>query len=256
MAMLLLLPSVSGLVEVTVSDGSIAQMTATPSSSDPGPITWSLTDGFTFTCGNTDEKGAMYLEVALATAPSGAETATIQGTAHTVADWWYAARTSSGDFLSINVTGVFDADAASYTVPAGYTDSQGTLSVVRYANADPGAGPTTLTRYWAYDATNNRYQVGTSKDLTATGDLVHPIAAAPAGAVASDMETAVSTGTYIVSSVGSSGAGYPPTIMQGTFMPPTGGCTVDTFMLIDLPEGAAMGNYPFTLRATATALGV
>lgn len=96
---LVLSPAVAAVVEVTVTDGSIAQMVASPSTSDPGPIVHSLSDALTFSCGATDEKAALHAEVVLATSPSGGQTATIQGPAHTLADWFYATQSSTEDFL-------------------------------------------------------------------------------------------------------------------------------------------------------------
>ncbi|MBW3581730.1 MAG: hypothetical protein KY455_01405 [Euryarchaeota archaeon] len=239
------------LLDVSVTDATVAQVTATPTSSDPGPVLHSAADGLEFSSGLTDIAAAWYAEYSLVTNNTSAQGATVQGVSHTFADWFYAKQDDNPKYSTMNVTGVYDADAAAYTVPLLFTkSSQGTLALRWYNGTSPTSGGTDVTMYWAYDAVENKYVIGASKDLSLETQVA-PITAT----LQTTYERTIQGNDYIVKSVAAAGSDYVPTLMQGHHLPLVSLPLSHTwYPLMDPPPGVLQDDYDFTLRVTVVAI--
>ena len=241
-------------VEITFTDSTIAAFSATPSSADPGPRAFSTSDGFTVTNLFSNTRGALTYDITSATDGSASSTKQVQGTTHTIADWVYVKLGSGSYFTTYETVGTFDASAASYTAPGGFTkDSQGTFAIRRYdatTPADGGDGTTTVN--WIYDSGANKYMFDTAdKDFSnANGEAtVWPISKLDE---TSGYTYAVQGNAYAVSSVAGAGSNYVPTVRLGKQADFSGlaSVTEDIFLLIDFPSGTPGDTYSVTLTAT------
>lgn len=247
-----------GFVEISVTDGTIAGLTATPTSSDPGPRAYSTADGFTFSNGFTNTRGLLSLDITNAVDGSASSTKTVQGTAHTIADWIYILQGTNDNFATYETTGTFDADAASYTAPGGFTkDSQGTFTIRFYdktAPADGGDG--TVTVHWIYDSGSNQYYFdSTDKDFTNSNgeQLVNPQSKLDES---TGYTYTVADNAYGVTSVAGAGSNYVPTVRLSWQLDfsTAGSLTRDAYLLIDFPSGTPSDTYSITTTATIAQL--
>lgn len=245
-------------VEISVTDNAIAAFSATPTSSDPGPRAFSTADGFTFSNLYSNTRAMFSLDVTSATDGSASSTKTVQGTTHTIADWVYIRTDNNDNFATYETAGAYDAAAAGYTAPGGFTkDSQGTFTISYYDTTTPADGADgTTTVNWIYDATANQYYFdSTDKDFTnANGEaLVNP---ASKTGLSSDYNYTVNDNGYGVTSVAAAGANYVPTVRlawQIDFST-AGSVTQDAYLLFDFPSGTPSDTYSVTVTATATQL--
>jgi hypothetical protein len=245
-------------VEISVLDGSIAPLAATPTPSDPGPRAYSTADGFSFSNGFSNTQALMSMEITSAQDGAASSTKTVQGTVHTIADWIFVLQGGRDNFGTYQVTGTFDADAASYTAPGGFSkDSQGTLEIRYYdkdAPADEGDG--NITVYWIYDAGENQYYFdATDKDFTNENgeQLVNPSSKLDAG---SGYTYTIAGNEYAVTTVGGVGANYVPTLRMAwqVDFDPLGSVTNDAYLLIDFPSGTPNDTYSITMTTTIAQL--
>ena len=249
LCVVLALPIPAGaLVDLSVTDAVIAEVTATPSASDPGPILQSGADGLSFSSALTNQEVAWYVDLTAVNNTS-APSATIQGVPHTFADWFYLKTGAASKFASPDATGVFDSDAAAYTVPVLFTkSSQGSMVITSYDGTTPAA-PTSTTYFWAYDAVANRYVFGTSKNLAAQTQIA-PVT----DVIGLTFIRTLEANPYVVASVGSS-PDYAPTLKQGAYAALLSLPLSETwYVMMDTPAGVHEDTYDFTLTVTAVGL--
>lgn len=239
------------VVDLSITDGTIAEVTALPSASDPGPILHSASDGFTWDSALTDVGVVWYAEYVGVSDNSSSTSETIQGSSESYISWFFGKQDANSKYSTMNATGVYDADAASYTAPALFNkDAQGTISIVSYDASSPTDGGTTTTFYWIYDATANGYVFGTTKDLSLE-TTVYPIS--NTGQLT--YEKAFAGNTYVVTNVAASGADYVPTVTQGHHLLVADLPLSHTwYPLMDTPDGVFEDTYAYTLQVTAQAV--
>lgn len=249
--------TLGGFVELSVTDGSIAALSATPTSSDPGPRAYRTDDGFQFSNGFTNTRALLSMDITSANDGSASSTKTVQNTVHTIADWIYVLQDGNANFATYQTTGTFDATAGDYTAPAGFDASQGTLTIRAYDKNDPAdEGDQNITVNWAYDSGNNQYYFdAVDKDFTNGNgeELVHP--SNKADEISGYTFTAAGN-TYAVTSVGDGGSNFVPTIQMGweIDIDPLGSVTNDAFLLIDFPSGTPTDTYSITMTAAIAQL--
>lgn len=240
--------------EVDVLDAIVAPFALTPSTSDPGPRAFSTSDGFTFSNGDTNVRSVLSLDVTSATNGAAAATVVVQGTTHTIADWFYAAQDSGTAFTTVRAVGAFDSSAASYATPPSFTkSSQGTVTLRRYTTPSPSDNGATLIVNWVYDATPNKYLFDAAdKDFTnGNGEAtVWPLS------VENKADYTFSGGgnSYAITSVANAGSNYVPTVQTAWNIDWSNQASVskDAFVLVDVPAGAPRDAYSYTLTATIT----
>ena len=237
----------AAIVDISVTDAAIATVESNPSSAAPGPIVHAPADGLTFSSSTTNAASAWYAEFYSVTNSTGAASATIQGTSYTFADWFYGKQDSNTKYSTMNMTGVYDADAGSYSVPALFTkSSQGTLSVRYYDGTSPTKDGTTVTMYWAYNANSNKYVIGTAKDLSLETQVA-PIT----DTLEVAYEKTIQGNDYIISAVAASGSNYVPTLKQGHHLPLLSLPLSHTwYPLMDPPLGVHRSDYDYTVQVT------
>ncbi len=247
LALVATLPLVSGAVDISATDASIATLSARPSLSDLGPLIYSLTDGISFSSSGSNVDLVWYADFTAATNNASAGSATIQGTSHTFTDWLYAKHSTATKFTKIKATGVYDSDAASYSVPLLFTQSsQGSFTLSWFDGTSPASTPSSTTFYWAYSSTVNRYVIGTSKDLSAETQIA-PVTDTLGLTYTKTLET----NTFVVTGVGSA-PNYLPTVQQGRFIGLLSHPLSATwYVLMDTPDGVHEDTYSYTLQATA-----
>jgi hypothetical protein len=242
---------VAGLLSINATDDVIDEVTGVPSADEPGPIIHSTTDGLTFSSGLSDVAAVWYAELESAYNETNATGATIQGEWYDFIDWFYGKQGSASKYTSFTVTGEYDPDASSYSVPILFTkSSQGTLTITWYDSSDPVKGGSETTFYWAYNAGTNRYVIGPTKSLGSQTQLA-PISA---GGLSLNYVRTIETNDYVITSVGSS-PNFVPTISHGKHLPLLSLPASHTwYVLMDPPPGVHAEVYGFDLRVTATGL--
>lgn len=247
-----------GFVEISVTDGTIAAFSVTPSSSDPGPRAYSTADGFAFSNAFTNTRSLFSMDITSATDSSASSTKTVQGATHTIADWIYILQGTQTHFTTYEVTGTYDATAASYTTPGGFTkDSQGTFTIRSYDKTTPAdGGDATTTVNWIYDSGANQYYFdATDKDFTnANGEaLVNPSSKLDQ---ATGYTHTIAGNTYSVTSVAGSGSNYVPTVRLGWQVDydTAGSVTRNAYLLVDFPSGTPTDTYSITLTTSIAQL--
>lgn len=249
---------VGGFVEISVTDGSIASISATPSSSDPGPIAKDNSDKFTFSNLYSNTRAMFDMDVTTAQNAAASSTVTVQGASHTIADWIHLRQDTNQDFQTYEVVGTFDATAASYTAPGGFSkDSQGTFTITTYdKDAPTDGGDATITVNWIYDSTANQYYFDTAnKDFSEGGAEVLVNPSSKTGQ-STNYGATVGTNKYTVASVAGSGSNYVPTVRMGWQVDysTSASITKDAYVLIDFPSGVPADTYSFTVTTTVTKL--
>lgn len=243
---------VKPFAEVETTDGAIAPLSTTPTSGDPGPRVWNDGDHLRFNGGYTNARHVVFLEVAEATGSSGAETAVVQGTTHSIADWARARTDQTTRYATIRATGTSDPDAGAYTPPVGFTqDAQGTVEVRTYDRTAPEDGGTPLTIAWVYDSSQGRYWFdAVDKDFT-NGNGEARVWPASTKAQGSYVFQAGGIHWAVIGTAGA-GAGFVPTIAQAWDKQPGkgNGEDFDAFLLLDFPAGTPTDAFRVTLRAT------
>lgn len=250
--------AVSGFVEISVTDSTIAAFSASPSSSDPGPVVSSTADGFTFSNLYSNTRAMFDMDITAATDSGASSTETIQGTTHTIADWIYIRQDSGANFGTYETTGTFDATAADYTAPGGFTkDSQGTFTITYYDASSPtDGGDGTTTVNWIYDSSANKYMFDTAdKDFSNANGEAAVWPSSKTGQ-SSNYAYSVNGNGYVVTSVAGSASNYVPTVRMGWQVDysTSASVTQDAYALIDFPSGTPADTYSFTLTSTVTQL--
>lgn len=241
----------TGILEVTATDATIATVSATPTSADPGPRIYSLTDKLTFSDGLTNVLAVWYAEITAATNNSSASAIVARGTTHTVADLVFARQNTGASFTTVRAVGAFDSDAASYTAPLGVVkSSQGSLALRSYDLTGAPDGGTATTIYWIYSAVTNTYYVDSEKDMTLGSTTVNPVSKALQ--VLTTYVYPFGGNAYAISSVGAA-AQYVPTFNLGWTMSLTAS-TNDLTVLLDVPTGAREDTWSYTVRITAVSV--
>ncbi len=247
---------VSGFVEISVTDSTIAAFTATPTSSDPGPRVSSTSDGFTFSNLYSNTRSMFSMDITSATDSGSSSTETVQGTTHTIADWVYVRQDSGANFGTYEVVGTYDSNAAAYTAPGGFTkSSQGTFTIRYYVAASPtDGGDGTTTVNWIYDSSANQYYFdATDKDFTSGAQLVNPVS--KTGQTQYYTYT-VNANAYGVPSVAGAGSNYVPTVRMAwqVDFSTSASTTKSAYLLIDFPSGTSADTYSVTMTTTISAL--
>ncbi|MBW3581731.1 MAG: hypothetical protein KY455_01410 [Euryarchaeota archaeon] len=250
--------TVGKFVELSVTDATIAAFSASPTSSDPGPVVKDNTDHFRFSNVFSNTRAMFSMDITSATDGSASATKTIQGTTHTIADWVYLRQDANQKYGTYETTGVYDASAASYTAPGGFTkDSQGTFQIKTYDKDSPtDGGDSTITVNWIYESAGNRYYFdAVDKDFT-NGNGEAQVNPSSKTDQASGYTYTAGTNAYGVTSVANSGSNYVPTVRMAWQVDYSTAASVtkDAYVLIDFPSGTPADTYSITLTATVTQL--
>lgn len=250
---------VGQLVEITVSDGSIAaysEFTPVPGSDT---VKYSTSDYLRFTNAKSNVQSLFDFGVGVSfakDADGSTSTTTVQyqGVTTTLTDLVYVAQAAGGSFLPAQVVTGSDLTSEGNT---GWTNAagcgtmtyQGSFTVPYYNNA--GAAQTSLVKYYRVCDSGTELYVGDSRDLSSADvAYVHTSTQSGASASASNYEVAIGGVDYVFHSAASATA---VTLRQGQHVAlGSSATTSDVYALLKIPDGFPAGVFTATVTATAS----
>lgn len=252
---------VGQLVEITVTDASVALTEASPTSGQE-TVARSTTDYLRFSNAkaNVQEVWNFGLSVGF-TKDADATTTTdgtvsYQGTSKDTRDLLYLAQSSSGSFLPWRLvtptSGDLTSEGATGWTPhasCGTTTYQGYFTVASYNNA--GVAQTALTKYYRVCDSGAEIYISDSKDLSAADAAnIYTTAVSGSSATAANYEVAISGVDYVFYSAATA---TTVTLRQGLHVAlGTSSNTGDLYALVATPDGFPAGTVSATVTATAS----
>lgn len=250
--------TVGQLVEVTVTDASIASFSSFTPVPGSDVLKYSTSDHLRFSNAkaNVQELLALSASVSFAQASDGStstSTVSYQGASVTLTDLVYLAPSSSGNFLPWRLVGsdLTSEGNTGWTNHAGCAAMtyQGSLSVARFTNA--GAAGSTLTRYYRVCDSGTELYLSDSKDVS-SGDLAYVTTqtAVGASATAANYEVTIDGVPYVFSSAGSAST---VTLQQGKHLAlGSSSTTQDVYALLRFPDGFPAGTFTATVTGSVS----
>lgn len=247
------------LVELTVTDSSIAAYSEFTPTSGADTVKYSTSDYLRFSAAksNVQELLSYSLSVSFTKDSDGSEsTSTVdyQGTTVSLVDLIYLSQSSSGSFLPWSVRTDSDLTAEGNTgwtnhASCGTMTYQGSLSVASYTNA--GVAQSTLTRYYRVCDSGTELYIASSKDLSsADSAIIYTQTSAGSAATAAAYEVAIDGVDYVFYSAASA---TTVTLRQGVHMAlGTTSATGDVYALLKAPDGFPAGVMTATVTGTAS----
>lgn len=250
---------VGQLVEITVTDSSIASYSEFTPVSGSETVKVSASDYLRFTNAKSNVQTLWSYGVGVSfvqdsDGSTSTSTVSFQGTTTTLTDLVYLAQSSGGDFLPWKIVTGSDLTSEGNT---GWTNHancgsmvyQGSFSIPYYNNA--GAGQTALTRYYRVCDSSTELYVGASKDLSAADSaIIYTQASAGASATAANYEVAIQGTDYVFYSAASASA---VTLRQGPHVAlASSSAANDVYGLLKFPDGFPAGTFTATVTATTT----
>lgn len=249
---------VGQLVEVTVTDGSIAayaEFTPVPGSDT---LKFSTSDYLRFSNAKSNIQSLFSYSVGVsfvkdADGSTSTSTVAFQGVTTTLSDLVYLAQSASGAFLPAQLATASDLTSEGDT---GWTNAagcgtltyQGFFTVPSYSNA--GAAQAALTKYYRVCDSGTEVYVGDSRDLSGA-DVAFVTTSTQAGpsATAANYEVVIGGVDYVFSSAASATA---VTLRQGQHVAlGATSTTADVYALLKIPDGFPAGVFTATVTATA-----
>lgn len=249
---------VGQLIEIVVTDGSIATYAEFTPTSGTDAVKFSTSDFLRFSNAKSNVQEAFTYAASVSFAQdSDGSTATTsvsyQGTTTTLTDLVYLSQSAAGDFLPWRIVTGSDltSESTGWTQHAdcGTSNYKGSFSIAYFNNA--GAAQSALTRYYSVCDTQTEIYVGTTKDLS-SGDkaLIYTQTSSGAGATAGNYEVAIGGQDYVFYSAASAAT---VTLRQGNHAALTASSTTqDLYVLMKFPDGFPAGTLTTTVTATAS----
>lgn len=250
---------VGQLVEITVTDGTIAAHAEFTPVSGSDAVKFSTADSLRFSNAKSNVQSLFNYAVDVsflrdADGSTSTSTLTYQGTTVTLSDLVYLSQSAAGDFLPASLVTGSDLTSEGDT---GWTNHagcaavtyQGTFTVPYYSNA--GAAQSALTRYYRVCDSGTEIYVASSRDVSSADvAYVHTMTSAGASATAANYEVAIGGQDYVFHSAASA---TTVTLRQGQHVAlGTSAVTSDVYALVKIPDGFPAGVLTATITATVS----
>lgn len=247
------------LVELTVTDSTIASHTEFTPTSGAETVKYSTSDYLRFSAAksNVQELLSYGLSVSFTQDSDGSvstSTVSYQGATVSLVDLVYVSQSSTGSFLPWKVatdTDLTSEGATGWTTHAdcGTTTYQGSFSIPSYTNA--GVAQSTLTRYYRVCDSGTELYLSASKDLSSADKaIVYTQTSGGSAATAGNYEVAIDGQDYVFYSAASAST---VTLRQGSHLAlGSSAATADVYALLRAPDGFPAGVMTATVTGTAS----
>lgn len=250
---------VGQLVEISVSDGTIAsysEFTPVPGSDT---VKFSTSDRLRFSNAKSNVQSVFSYGVSVsfvkdADGSTSTSTVAFQGATATLADLVYLSQSASGAFLPYQLVTSADLTgegATGWTNPSGCgtTTYQGTFVVASYDNS--GVAQSATTKFYRVCDSGTEIYVADSRDLS-SADLAYAVTTTQtgAGASAESYEVTIGGQDYVFHSAAGAST---VTLRQGQHVAlGAASTTADAYALLKIPDGFPAGVFTATVTATAS----